>query len=542
MAWDWAKTLVAPTGSSGLSSGNYTAVDEAPPWSDTDTTYIQLGSGASGTAIFNGFDLSLGPGDKKGFGIWVRSSNNAAEGFLVTITLKQDTTTLWTSSQYLQANSSQITRFIRVPDSAFSGNPDIDNLSVEFAVVNQRSGNQRLSFSWVAISKSPFTAAQEAELPSTLTGQEFVCYRASDLGVLGAADAESIVVLPDASGGGRHAILRVGTAPTYQTDAPEGVEASACRFVGALGFDTATEAAEEWGNNKVFHFALYPTSGATKAFFSISNASDFFAASSFAKHILGIEADVVNGGNDWIMMSGDGSGGAHKQGGDVQVNTEYRVTEWVQIGGSNEKLWEDNDASPLVNAESGSNPFGMWSLFDRETDDRSFVGRMQEVWFIEATGITEGDIDTARDEWIGSEAFSGGSVSGITVSAVGAGQTARSGGSVSPITVGNTGAGTTARSGGAVSPIAVSAIGGGTQGGQNGGSVASILVSALGAGSKAASGGSSASVLVTPSGDGFSSEDPPPPVTGRLMFFRSQGRAAGDRITPREDLRSEGWD
>lgn len=394
MAFNWAAVLVAPTGSSGLTTGDHTAVDEAPPWNDTDTCFLQLSSLASGTTTFSGFDLSGAGGEKKGFWIWLRMSNNQAAGFDLTLTLKQDTTTLWTSGQFLHNPGAQRTYAIRVPDSAFSGNPDIDNMSIEIATVNLHAGNQRCSYAWVALSKSPFTTAQEATLPTTLVGQDFSCYRASDLGVLGAADAESILLIPDASGNGRHMISRV-TDTTYETDAPAGLAPATSRFVGTLGYDPSTEAITEWTGNLIFHFQLNVSStAAEQTYFSNANTADFIGVAAGQKHILGILTSA-----DWVMMSGDGTGPAHLSGGTVSVGTTQRITEWMQDGG-NEMMWEEDDASPVIDAASGDNPFYSWSLMDRESDDRSFSGRGMELWVIEGTGISEADIDSARDEWV----------------------------------------------------------------------------------------------------------------------------------------------
>lgn len=394
MAFDWATVLVAPTGSSGLDSGDHTSVDETPPWNDSDTASETVTNGATETAIFNGFDLSVGPGEKKGFQIWARLRCTNAAGFDVSIVLKQDTTTLWTGTTFTLTNTSFKTFVIPIADSVFVGS-DIDNLSIEFTVTNLLGSNQSFHVSFLRISKSPFTTAEEASLPASLDGQDFVCYRSSDLAVLGAVDGESVILIPDASGKGRHAILVAGTAATYQTDAPEGIETSATRYVGSLGFDTATEAPIRWSDNKVFHGQVYPTSLTTDhVVFSIDN-QEFIGSSSADKHLMGVNAVV-----DWVMMSGDGSGPAHLIGGAPATDTEARLTEWVQISGGNEHMWLDDDASPFIDASSGDNPFGSWSLLNRESDNRPWIGRVRSVWFVEGTGISEADIDDARDEWV----------------------------------------------------------------------------------------------------------------------------------------------
>lgn len=398
MAWSWANVLVAPTASSGLTVGSFADVDENPPWSDADFCYLQLASLASGTSIFSAFNLSNAGGEKKGFWITARMAINSTEGFNVVITVKQGATTLWTSASFtvIQAINDYKTYQFRIPDSAFSSNPNIDNMSIEFAATNIRTANQRLLWSFVRLSKTPFTTAQQAILPSTLVGQDFVCYRASDLGVLGAVDAENIVVLPDASGNGRHAYLRLA-ATTYETDAPTGLLADTARFAGSLGYNDATDAIITWAGNFVFHTKVYPTSVATDvAISSGGNTPDFIDSTiPGQKHLIGVLAT----GPAWVIMSGDGTGPAHLNGGTVATSAEQRVTLWVQNSG-NEKLWEEADVSPVVNGASGANPFYSWSLLNRETDDRSFVGRLMEWWAVEGTGVTEAEIDTARGEWL----------------------------------------------------------------------------------------------------------------------------------------------
>lgn len=397
MAWNWANVVVAPTGASGLTSGTVADLDEPPPWDDTDFCHIQLSSLGTGTAIFNGFDLSNAGGEKKGFWITVRVATSHTSGFTTVLTLKQDTTTLWTSASFgiIHPNMNFKTYQFKIPDSAFSGNPDIDNLSIEFGLTNLRANTQQLQFSFLRLSKSPFTTAQQAVLPSTLSGQNAVVYRASDLGVLGATDAEAILILPDATGGGCHSYLRVGTA-TYETDAPAGILADTCRLAGSLGYDPATDAITTWAD-VIQHAKVYPTGvPADTVICAAAQITEFIdGAVPGNKHLLG--ALVTTG--QWVMMTGDGSAPAHLSGGSVATSVEQRITSWARASG-NEMMWEEDDASPIVDGASGANPFYMWSLLDRESDDRPFFGRLMEWWAVEATGITEGDIDTARDEWV----------------------------------------------------------------------------------------------------------------------------------------------
>lgn len=392
MAFVWQNVLVAPTGSSGLDSGDHTSVDEDPPWSDSDLAVETVPSGTSETAIFSGFNLSNAGGENEGYQIWARMRTSSAT-FNVTITVKQAGVALSTLPTFSVSNTASRTFVIEIPDADMAGEGN-DDISLEFLLENT-GGNSTFSFSWVRVSKSPFTTAQKAVLPSTLTGQDFVVHRASDLGVLGAVNGESVILWPDASGKGRHSLLRAGSA-TYQSSGPEGVAFTSGRLVGALGFDPTAGAEILWSGNKIYHAKVFPESVAVDgAVFSAPNVADFIGVVVPGhKHLLACDPD------GWTLMSGDGSPESHLVGGLVTVDQSIRITEWVQTSAGNEHMWENDDASPTVDGSSGDNPFGYWSIGDRESDDRPYIGRVEEMWFIEATGITEASIDTARDEWV----------------------------------------------------------------------------------------------------------------------------------------------
>lgn len=386
MAFDWANVLVAPTGSTGLDTGSHTSVDEPPPWSDSDEAVETVTSSSTEVAVFSGFDLSNAGGEPEGYQLWARMRTTGS--FLDALTVKQDTTTLWESDPIPVTNTSFRTFMIPLPIDGDVYN----NLSVEWSCQNQ-GGNATMRWSWMRISKSPFTNGQKAVLPSALVGQEFVCYRASDLGVLGAVDGEAVLLLPDASGAGRHSVLMAGAA-SYETDIPESVLNSGGRFAGTLGFDPVTGTDILWSGNKIFHAQVYPSTNIDNgAVFSAANASDFIGT------VVPDRKHLLSSSGGWVLMSGDGSAEAHLAGGTVPVNESIRVTEWVQVPG-NEHMWENDDDSPVVDGSSGDNAFNTWSILDRETSDRPFLGRLQQLWFIDGTGITESSIDAARGEWV----------------------------------------------------------------------------------------------------------------------------------------------
>lgn len=400
------RIIVAPTGSSGLTSGTLADMTEGLPWSDATEATMAVASLDTGVATFTGIDLSQAGGEQKGFWVWCRCNVANAAGFDVTLVVKDNTTTIWTATEFTLTNTTPRTFLIRVPDVDMAGEA-INNLTLEFTAVNNLAGNNNIQWQFLRMSKSPFTTAEEASLPSTLVGQDFVAYLAEGLSTVGYQDNQPVTLWPDSSGEGRHAVVRVGSEGTLGTDGVAGLDVTSVRYVGALGYDPFTGAEIEWTDNKVFHAAVTPTAISEEAIFSVADDIDFFGVTiPDDKHILGVQSDG-GGGWDWVLMSGDGTGPAHKAGGTATADVLTRVTEWVRIGGANEKMWEDDNVTEVVDAESGSNPFGSWSIGNRESDDRPYEGRIHEMWFVEATAITEGDIDTALDEWTNGAALEG---------------------------------------------------------------------------------------------------------------------------------------
>jgi hypothetical protein len=416
VAFAWADTFVAANAVGGMSSGDHTAIDEWP-WT-SDVCFVQHGSGGSGTVTFT-FDMSAGPGDKKGFWVWFRSHVDNGNGYSITETrLTDGTSTLWTdSSPGISVTettfASSTIRVFPIPDAAFSGDPDIDTLVLEFDVLNLNAGNNRFRFSGMRMSKSPFTAAQEADVPSSLSGADFSCYLASDLGVLGAADTEAVVVWPDSSGNGRHLIRKTGTGSLYETDTIDYVSFPnpASIFFGYWGSRVT--------GNHIWHTQIYPEdTTTTQGVFSYN--------SSFAgvvdpptdpndKNILGI--DDEGSGDKLLLMSGVGDAGSHKYGATtVTFDAWVRVTEWIQDSG-NEHLWLNDDATPDVDAASGSNNMVSVTVGNRESEDRPFQGRMAEFWWIDGASFTETNVDDARDVWVNGAGGTPGTASPAAISA-----------------------------------------------------------------------------------------------------------------------------
>lgn len=392
MAFTWANTFVAPNAATGLNSGTVASVDEWPP--GADEAYVQTTGSASATVTWT-FDMSLGPGDKKGFNAWLQMRANNATGYSIDeIRLTDGTTTLWTNAApgISVTSTSDLIYVIDIPDSAFSTDPAISGLVLELDVTNLLGSNNRLFFETVRLMKSPFTAAQEVDPPATLSGQDYAVYRAEDLGTLGAVDGEDIVVWPDASGNGRHLVRFAGTTTTYQTDTPDYVDfpSTANRFIGHWGSEVT--------GNHIWHVRLYPVDTTiTQGVFSHANEFPGTGVPG-TKNILGI--DDAGSGDKFLLMSGDGSGPVHLYGSTtVTFNAWVRVTEWIQDSG-NEKMWLNDTASAEVDGASGANNLLTVSVGNRESDDRPLQGRIAEFWIVDGNTITEANIDDARDEWV----------------------------------------------------------------------------------------------------------------------------------------------
>lgn len=400
MAFAWADTFVAPNAISGFSSGAVTDIDEWP-FSNSDTVVRSHTGSASHTNLQFDFDMSVGPGDKKGFWFWFKSQVSNASGIRIDSFRVIDAggpTTLYTNSSpgitiiETTAGGAKI-YVVEIPDSAFSGNPDIDDVRIEIDTTNLHTGNNNWTIHGVRLTKSPFTAAQEASLPASLAGQTFSCYRASDLVVLGAVDTEEITVWPDASGRGCHLVRITGTGrPLLDTGTPDTLEfdnATGARMIAYFGTRVT--------GNHIHHDYLRSddTPGSSQAIWS--HAEDFKGVVSTDKNILGTQNAGVA---EWVLMSGDGTGPAHIGWG-VYHTTLVRLTQWIRDSG-NEKGWVNDDASPVVDAAgvSSSNDMIALSYGRRETDDRDWDGGAVEHWWIDGAGITEADIDDARDEWV----------------------------------------------------------------------------------------------------------------------------------------------
>lgn len=411
MAVPWEDFFVEPSNIGGFDIG--AAPDLAEwPFTTTDAAVFQGSSGESGTLTFN-FDLSLAPGDKKGFVFWVGVHSQSATGYSIDEIRVYDGTTLLDTDATPElgplastsiTNTSMRIYYFQIPDSYWSTDPEINDINIEIDITNLLAGNNSLTVSGVRLSKSPFTAAEEADPPATLSGNRFVCYRASDLYALGGEDDEEIIVWPDASGRGMH-LLRVETTGTPANlhdndgpyvDFPEGANGTA--FIGAFGLPAVT--GDHIHHARVMFYEGSVGGSESRTIYSQPRTTFMTVTGAPGdKNILALNQDT--GADRWVLMSGDGSGGAHIHGGTITLDTWYRPTQWVQDSG-NEHLWLGDDASPTIDAASGSNDLVAFGVGAREdfNSARYFEGRISELWFIDGAGFTEGNIDDGRDVWV----------------------------------------------------------------------------------------------------------------------------------------------
>ncbi len=400
---DW---FAPPNLASGdFSSSAITAIDEWP-FSQADALTSNTISASGSATLGLRFDLSNAPGAKKGFRFWFwpdAGSNDFTIDEIRVIDGNGPTTLLTDSSPGLPTVLTDVGVFVYdIDDSAWTGDPDLDQIIIEVDVTNNLASTNTISYFGARLSKSPFTTSQEADLPSTLAGEDFMCFRASDLPIVGLSDGNQLVVWPDASGKGRHAVRWVGTDLTYEADTIDYVNCPAShdtRFLWVFNHNSPIN------DNVVTHIRHYPTT-------ITSDHPIITAVASIGGGVQEIEGALGAGSpgeklvhgyssSDYLLMWGDGSGPAHLLGGTPTIDTWARSTVWGQISG-NEHLWEDDDASPVIDGASGANQLHAGSFFHHEATDRQFEGRIAEIWVIHARSstVTEADIDTARDEWV----------------------------------------------------------------------------------------------------------------------------------------------
>ena len=229
-----------------------------------------------------------------------------------------------------------------------------------------------------AISYGPFTAADFAAL-----------YRGSSLPASG-----DITQWDDESGNGRHLVedISAGTNPPSVTT---------LNGHKAADFDDTNLETLEYDEGSEFYTGDIGII-IVGQFDTFVGASDVMLSAATGgsgttwKHVFGT---AVSGAN-YVIMSGDGSPGAHKTFGTPSTGSEFIATLYIRDSG-------DDDAwiaktQELDATDSGGNNLRGWRVGTRETDDRPLDGKLSFVAIIEMDGYTESDLLSARDD-IGAE-------------------------------------------------------------------------------------------------------------------------------------------
>lgn len=406
MALAWEDFFAPPVLASGFSTSAITAIDEWP-FSSADGLSTNTISGSASHTIGLDFDLSSSPGAKKGFRLWIWFDASVAAGFSpdeIRLIDGNGPTTLHTNSSPTWPTLDDEMGILTYdfPDSAFSGDPDLDDLTVEIDITNLSGGNNILTVYGARLSKSPFTTAQESPVPSTLAGLDYICYRADDLKTLGAVDDEEVVVWPDASGAGRHALRWVGSAEiVYKDGTPNYVDCPSShdtRFLWKF-LEAATN------ENAVTHCYVYPTT-ITSDHPIITGIRNISASAQEFEGVAGAGSPgskILHGysSSAYVIMVGAGDGPSHLTGGSPSINTWARSTLWLQISG-NDHFWENDNTTPIIDGASGANQIHGGSLFHHESSDRQYEGRVGEIWLFIApsASVDETDVTDANAEWV----------------------------------------------------------------------------------------------------------------------------------------------
>lgn len=384
-----------------LLGGDYDTTDpgELDEWPISEVDGAQtnnISNGASGS-LDHTFDLSAAPGAKKGFRLWFKAESNQSAGFSVDeIRLVEagGPTTLHTdaSPDLPTIDDDMGILTYDFPDSAFAGDPDIDQLRVEIDITNLHGGNNTLTMYAVRLSKSPFETSEEIDLPASIAGADYAYYSATALRGLGAPNGYTPDVIPDVSGRGRHAVRMTGTDVTLVHDTID-------YFDCPTGHDTRYGWKfdhNEIDDNSLLAMRSYPTNTASDHPV-VTGTFDFsgVALAPGSKLLLGYSSD------QYVIMAGDGSGGAHKTGGSPAEDTWAWSATWTQTSG-NEHAWEDDNTTPVIDAASGSNTLHGGNLYHHEASDRQFEGRNAVVVIVSVPAATyvESDMTDALDEWV----------------------------------------------------------------------------------------------------------------------------------------------
>jgi hypothetical protein len=120
------------------------------------------------------------------------------------------------------------------------------------------------------------------------------------------------------------------------------------------------------------------------------------------KHVFGYFA---GGGGNYVIMSGDGSSGAHKLGGTPNTTDPF-VARYVVRGAGNEELWING--TKVIDENSGANNLRGWRLGQRESDDRPCHAAIGGQWIVDLDTATEADlanVDAEVGYWFGIDGY-----------------------------------------------------------------------------------------------------------------------------------------
>lgn len=104
------------------------------------------------------------------------------------------------------------------------------------------------------------------------------------------------------------------------------------------------------------------------------------------KHVMGY---ISAAGGNYVVMSGDGSAGAHIYGGSPNTSSPFVFRYYVSNSG-NEVV--HINGSQVINDASGSNDLRGWRLGQRESDDRPCNAAIGGLWILDMDTYDQDDL------------------------------------------------------------------------------------------------------------------------------------------------------
>jgi hypothetical protein len=395
VAYDWTTWFVAPDASAGWSVGGFGAVDEFPA---DDADFCRSNHSSLGTSNPTlDFDLSAAPGENEGWRLYLRMRATNADGYEITPKISLVSTPftfIWTGAVITMTNTAFEWFIIDITDADMSGAQDY-RLTV--SAKNLRAGNNSLHVAWARLTKSPFTTAQKESLPSSLTGQAFHAYTVGGVALLGPDEGEDIEVIPDISGNGEHLFAQTTNYCTYISNVQASGEAGLQAHASGSRYSTFKPISARWTGSFIYAARIQPDVLPSANDPPMFTAPAHWGGTVLYKPAFGLSDN--SGPVTYVLMFGGGDPADHKYGGTPVADEWHWAFAWQQEGG-NDHAWVDDGATPLIDSSSGDNDFAGFTAFAREDNTRFWSGWMGAWWVVEGTGVTEADIDAARDEWV----------------------------------------------------------------------------------------------------------------------------------------------